>query len=429
MRIILLIAATLGPWIPVARGDDPAPPAQEKPRMFQVTDDGAWCWFADPRALRHGNVTFIGYVTSAGDIRVSAWNHAAGRLADATLHPRLQADDHANPALLLRPDGRLTVFYSAHNGRQMFFRTTTQPDNVSAWSDEREVKTNSAGSMGFTYPSPVQLADENGRIYLLWRGGDWNPTYATSDDGGATWAEARRLIAAAGHRPYFKVASDGRGTIHIAYTDGHPHPLPHNSIHYLCYRKGSLWKADGTRIAGLADMPVAVGDGDTIYDASAKDAVGRGWIWDIAIDKAGRPVLVYATIPDQTGPHRYHYARFDGRAWVRHDVIEAGASIDGPREWCYSGGMSLDPANPGVLFLSRQVKGVHEIERWETADGGATWKSEAITSDSRPDSEKNVRPFVVRGHGDEMQVLWMRGRYVYWTDYHTSLMAWPPPKK
>ena len=28
-----------------------------------VTNEGAWCWFADPRALHHGQYSYIGMVT------------------------------------------------------------------------------------------------------------------------------------------------------------------------------------------------------------------------------------------------------------------------------------------------------------------------------------------------------------------------------
>ena len=78
-----------------------------------------------------------------------------------------------------------------------------------------------------------------------------------------------------------------------------------------------------------------------------------------------------------------------------------------------------------MLFLSRQVEGEFEIERWETADLGATWTHQAITAGS---GAKNVRPFVPRNRQlGEIEVLWMQGRYDHWTEYETALRMWPAP--
>src|SRR4051794_36926881 len=174
---------------------------------------GAWCWFADPRAVVAGGKTFAGWIDSSGDVRVATLGGAT-----ATLHTGLGVDDHNNPALLVRADGRLQAFYSAHGGAEMFFRLSADGER---WDAERRVATNTPGTRGFTYPNPVQLAGEQGRIHLFWRGGDWNPAFSTSPDG-LTWAPARTLIRVPGQRPYVKVASDGRDTIHVAFTDGHP---------------------------------------------------------------------------------------------------------------------------------------------------------------------------------------------------------------
>ena len=71
---------------------------------------------------------------------------------------------------------------------------------------------------------------------------------------------------------------------------------------------------------------------------------------------------------------------------------------------------------------------MREIERWTTADGGKSWKSEAVTAGSKFD---NVRPFVVNDHEpDGPTVLWMNlhGRYVHFTDYLTAIKMDRPAK-
>jgi hypothetical protein len=42
------------------------------------TDDGAWCWFSDPRAVYYEgklSCTYSAWVSSKGDIIVSSYNH------------------------------------------------------------------------------------------------------------------------------------------------------------------------------------------------------------------------------------------------------------------------------------------------------------------------------------------------------------------
>jgi len=86
------------------------------------------------------------------------------------------------------------VFYSAHGGDKMFYRVSVKPEDISAWTGEASILTNTTGPNGFTYPNPYTLKREKNRIYLFWRGGDFQPSFATSDDG-TNWSDAQTLIA------------------------------------------------------------------------------------------------------------------------------------------------------------------------------------------------------------------------------------------
>ena len=129
-----------------------------------MTDDGAWCWFADPRAVYYtGKLdrTYVGWVNKAGDIKLAAVDNKTSKIETVTLKKNLQKDDHANPALLVRDDGRIVVFYSAHNGDKMFYRISKKPEDISSWSDEMSLAANTQGKYGFTYPNPCRLTKEN----------------------------------------------------------------------------------------------------------------------------------------------------------------------------------------------------------------------------------------------------------------------------
>src|SRR5215210_7546023 len=169
--------------------------------------EGAWCWFNEPRALETEDVTITGWVGRNGDICVASYNNVTGKLVTRTLHPKLQCDDHANPAFHLRQDGRITAFYSSHCGTPLYQRTTTRPARVAQWGPESTVPTNTPGGYGYTYPTPIWSPPE-GRLYLFWRGASFLPTFSTSGDEGETWEPARTLIGddepGSSQRPYVK---------------------------------------------------------------------------------------------------------------------------------------------------------------------------------------------------------------------------------
>jgi hypothetical protein len=74
------------------------------------------------------------------------------------------------------------------------------------------------------------------------------------------------------------------------------------------------------------------------------------------------------------------------------------------------------------VLLSRQVGAVNEIERWTTPDGGASWRTQAITSGS---TQTNVRPVSPRGltGTGPLSVLWMAGRYPSYTRFQTRILG------
>ena len=402
----------------------PAPaPSHASPIVFAT--DGAWNWIEDPRAVHiegRRNRTYAGWVTRHGDLQIGAYDHATSRSEIVTLKQHWEVDDHDSPSILVLPDRRLMVFYTRHNQIGLYSQTTTRPEDISAWQPEITV----VKTARTTYSQPVYLADEK-LIYVFWRGESWKPTFATSRDG-KTWSAPRILVEQSGReadtiRPYFKIASDGKSTIHIAFTDGHPRDEPTNSIYYLRYTHGAFYKADGTRVGTIDTLPIQHRDSDIVYDARPSKV--RAWIWDIAADANGNPVIAYARFPKETD-HRYHYARWLGDRWLDTELVAAGGWFPQTppgaheREPHYSGGIALDHDDPSIVYLSRQVKGVFEIERWATPDQGRTWVTMPITRDS---TEPNVRPVLARNVDAKGEVvLWMRGAYVYWTDYHTRIM-------
>jgi WD40 repeat protein len=101
-------------------------------RICVFNPDTSWCWFQDERAIiDNGQLLWAG-VSSQGDVTVTAYQLTTGETAVYVLHARLQANDHAVPALMVLPDGRYLASYSKH-GSDPFtrWRSSERPGDVS----------------------------------------------------------------------------------------------------------------------------------------------------------------------------------------------------------------------------------------------------------------------------------------------------------
>jgi hypothetical protein len=61
------------------------------------------------------------------------------------------------------------------------------------------------------------------------------------------------------------------------------------------------------------------------------------------------------------------------------------------------------------------------VQRWRTADHGATWHHRTISAGSH--DGHGLRPTSPRGRATERDVLWMQGRYHGYTDYKTDILT------
>ena len=402
------------------------PAAAALPPELRSLGAGGWTWFADPRGVYHRgrhSRTYVGWLDREGDIKIASYDHTSKLRTTAVLHWGLGVDDHNNPALTVRPDGRIVVFYSEHNGAKMYHRTSRNPEDVTSWGRERSIPTNtrkeSTGSVrGNTYPNPVWLAAER-RLWLLWRGGSSWPTFASTGDGGRTWTRARDLIRSPHHRPYLKAASNNKDLVHFAFTKGHP-SRGNTNIYYARYKRGSFYRANGRRIGSMSSLPLELNEVDKVHAGGRE----KTWIHDVAADASGRPILVYASFASSRR-HYYWYARWTGGRWVRHRFVAAGGTIadNGAEPW-YSGGVTIDQENPSVVYLSREVKGMHEVETWRTPNGGSRWTRAPVTSGSSVENVRPVSPRGLRNFGTDMSVLFMRGNYRHYIDYETNITTW-----
>lgn len=391
------------------------------PTVSQFVADGAWCWFNEPRLLCHQGTKsqlYGSYVTSTGDVSVSSVNTDTGVRRHFTLHADFEIDDHDVPGMIVLPDGRLMALYSRHNvgGDGIYVRVSANPEDVASWGPVQKIAVGAA-----CYPKPALVGS---RLYVFYRINTARQDFVYSDDLGATWSAPKTLFANGSERPYVNYSSDHLGRVDFIATDGHPRELPSTDLYHWYLSGDSFYRSDGTLISTVAALPaggLTPADVTVVYDNTE---AGKAWGWDITRDGSGNPVVVFAVFPT-VEDHRYRYARWTGSAWVHHEITPAGGPIGNGAEDEYSGGLSLLRTDPATVYLSRQVSGQFEIQRWTTPDGGATWRSEPITSGS---SVAQVRPTCPRdAYPGAPEVVWMSGTYTTFIDYDTALMMSPAP--
>ena len=146
-----------------------------------IAQEGAWCWFADPRAIHYENEsgtinkTFIGYIDIHGNSKATQHDFATGETQEVLIRSWFQPDDHDNPTFLVLPDERVMVFYSRHTDEPCFYyRVSNNPGDITDLGPELKIET----KYNTTYPSPFILSDDPEHFYLCWRGISWHPTIA-----------------------------------------------------------------------------------------------------------------------------------------------------------------------------------------------------------------------------------------------------------
>lgn len=452
-RTLPLVLALLA----AACGTPPAAPPP--PEVVEIAPDGAWTWFNDERAIRlQGGALLVGYVRSDGMVAVTRYDAGSGERHEMVLGSELavEVDDHNNPSLTLLPDGRVLAMYSRHHtDPHYFWRISHTPDPRAAedWGEEQVRATDARN----TYANTFRLSAEADRIFNFHRSTNFNPTLSLSTDLGESWSDPIHFITAGTgrQRPYPRYASNGIDRIDLIYTDAHPRDLD-NSVYHLYYQDGAFRSTDGSVLRTLDALPIAHDEGErgsVIYrfseepwgpDDGPNDWIpgGRGWTWDVAYETDGSPVAAFQVRRGEvTGDGwddariYYYYARWNGQAWERSFIAHAGRPLY-DREEDYGGGMTIDPQDPNIVYISSNALRPFELAelddiplnpgdryalyRGVTRDGGLTFDWTEVTPGS---TENELRPHAIINPGGPTDVVWFRGRYTTYTDFQARVMG------
>ncbi len=403
-----------------------------------VSAEGAWCWFADPRALHYENAdgsinaTYIGYIDVHGNIRATQMDFLSGKRTEVLVRSFFQPDDHNNPTFLVLPDERVMIFYTRHTDeRRIWYRISTHKGDITSLGEEKYIETDH----NTTYPSPFILSNDPQHIYLCWRGINWHPTIARltmpdKNDQVSVDFGPRQIVQSTGARPYAKYYSNGRDKIYMAYTTGHPdNEWPcWLYLNVIDINTMQLQDIKGTMLSQIDGQPFKVNKSEdyrqqypfTVIDAPEHT---RNWVWQLATDSKENPIVALTRISEDKNSHQYLVAKWTGKKWRLTEVGDGGHAFH--QSWqqtekCYSGGMALDPNHSDVIYVSQPTTadgkispdGTYEIWKMTLKPNGTVKSRTQVTSLS---AKNNIRPFVIPGLGDTpLRLCWMSGDYYYW---------------
>lgn len=398
---------------------------------YEITPKGAWCWFADPRALHYENQsgtirsTYIGYIDVHGNIKATQYDYLTNQVSEVLIRSYFQPDDHDNPTFLVLPDERIMIFYSRHTDEPCFYyRVSRKAGDITTLGEEKKLMTKN----NTTYPSPFILSSDPDHIYLCWRGIKWHPTIARiliPDRNGDTnfdWGPYQ-MVQSTGTRPYAKYMSNGKDKIYMTYTTGHPDNEQPNYVYfnYVDINDMKLKDIQGKELSIIQNAPHRVNkkfDYISAHPAAVVDHSSfRNWVWELALDAHENPVIAMVRIsPDKT-KHDYYYVKWTGNEWRKTYLAYAGKHFHQTpdTERCYSGGMSIDKRFPEQIYCSVPVKGdhgtVYEIVKY-LVDVNGKVKQEAVTYHSQ---KNNVRPYCIQhANNCSLGMVWMYGDYYDW---------------
>lgn len=385
-RLLLAVGGGTG-GIPV--------PVRSVFELVPSTESVGWVEIPYPQIVTSGTKTYFGYVkgSNSGDVKVAAYDSDTRTTSTPfVLHVQLggenAADNHDNPGIFVRDDGKVLAMYCRHAGSSLLSRISSSAGDVTAFASE--VSTDRGTT--HDYPSLFKVGST---LWCLFRdtttGQNANLVYITSTDDGATWSTQTAVYNGhSGTTPYWRLWLDEpSGFIHVVITENTLANLGH---FYIDTADGSLHKSDGTTI--VASMPLAYASITPIVTASVVQC------WGVTTD-AGNPVAIYML--HGSSDNAIKIARWTGSAWTTETIV---ASVGGQLGINQTGsGCAIDPLDPDrVWFPIKATK----FEMYEYTKAGGVWTGTALTASS---SRDQVWPAATFNSDGSVDVMWQDTDY------------------
>lgn len=399
-----------------------------------VAENVAYTWFGRPSTAGADGKQWIGYtkdITGGTFQHILQYNEVTDTYTEHRVGYYHEKDDHNNPSILVRDDGRLLIAYNEHASYNLRTRISGTPYDAATFGSETSMMPNGTGHR-YTYATLYKIS--NGDImflYRLYRISDPVPTfswyYMRSTNQGGTWSAPTQLQNMGGVQAYIVTAQSDTNPdiIHFVATDRHPQtgaPTPASEYHYYFdFGSNTIHKSDGTDITHL--LPIGIGDATVVALMTYPDS---SWMDDIIVHE-GKPRILFTKYPGGAENNMQfkdlYYTEWTGSAWTTpHFIVR---SLDGYIErdsvidqTAYVPNARFDVNNPNLIWASIEVSGYLEIHK-VTRNSSTSFTLEQITFNSTKD---NWRPITVLG--TKNTTLWMRNNlYSMYTVYDMDLIA------
>ena len=353
------------------------------------------------------NKTFVSWMGAYSHPIIKEFNHATkvwGADIKAGLSPF--ADKHNYPGLVQAKDGRLIMFYGAHN-TVLRVTTSQDPNSISGNWNDRDL----TNAQGATYPAPV--ITESGDIYCFYRitmknvfvnanyPTDYRPLgFVKSSDNGDTWDYAVKLIDNYPREDNLCEIYNGKVTyqpamdsvserIHLAWSiagggpDNHQHNLYRRNVYYayLNLSDNHVYDIKGNDLGVDIDNNEAEENCKIVINETPPLGNNAGYQVSVHYMDDGKPIVVYQL-------ENLKSAIWNGSDWV---ISEIEVTTGEPRDVEKTGANS---------FLVYRTSG-KSVYVYETTNGGNTW----IYSDKITTQTDLARCYVINNYRDELKLL------------------------
>lgn len=347
------------------------------------------------------NKTFWCYLNAAGSVMVRSWDHATSTASAATtLNTALSpGDSHAQPSLGIRPSDRyIGVFYSDHNGANMYVRISSSPADISAFGAETNID-GSIGGTQYTYGIAHALSDATYLFVRTHPGGalhaDAMWTYTKSTDDWATWSAGVEVLNDPSHGIYWIPSKTTTDRIDFLSVSRAPFDEAGGSVYHMYMVNETFYTTDGTEIT--ATKPFLAAEGTLVFAGGASQRPDPG---QVIIGSDGYPRALFREFEDNSPEDcRYMWSGWNGLAWSTPVEIAAAGSGSLTATCVFADG---DPYT--VYYSQDDGSGVAQIHKATSTDDGATWTDTQITDSA---NEQGLLA-MVRDGAPELKVLWVQ---------------------
>jgi hypothetical protein len=391
---------------------------------FAVRTDANWTWFNKPEACRVGNLLYVGSVNSAGGIRVTQRDLDTTTSDTFQLSTGFGADDHNNASVIDCGSGRIAAFYAAHPDQFIRMRVQTTPGDNTAWSTQQNIEFGSGGLTDYYYPCPVILSQDPTQhfVFFRWRNGSggFDLAYAVCPNfaaGPAVFGAATRIATNGPQRPYWSMSTNGVDRIDFLLSEGNPNEITGGVWHFYAKLDGSnvlrFYTTNGVEISGTLPHSITAKFTNVSGVSDRKH-----WHWDVAIGTDDQPWALFNRMAANDGTdHRYHFARWNGSAWVHAQFTAAGGFLYSGEPY-YSRGMHFSRLNPARIYAGVPVSGVDQMGIWAVGSGTTVTKVRDVTTG---DGGVRARPTSPENADSRCEALWWEGTYASYTSYSTDV--------